>query len=820
MRLIATTFSAFLVAAAALGAPNPYQIKFFEQHVRPVLSEHCYKCHSAKAEKLKGGLLLDTRAGWMNGGDNGSVIVPGQPEKSRLIAAVRHADKDLTMPPKKKLTAAQIGNLVRWIRMGAPDPRAGKAPPPRGKLDVEAGRSFWAFQPLRQPKAPAVRQTNWPADPLDRFVLAKLEAKRLKPVAAAERETLIRRATFDLIGLPPTPGEIRAFVQDKSPEKQAFAKVVDRLLASRHFGERWGRHWLDVVRYAESTGRTRNLPYIHAWRYRDYVITSFNQDKPFNRFVQEQLAGDLLPAGASPKQVETQRVATGFLALGSHDLNVGNTRLFRSDVVDDQVDTTGRAILGLTLGCARCHDHKFDPLPTADYYAIAGMFYSTEMLIGHGPRRGGKNTFSDIRLMPIASNAASAKLGAELAELERKAGPLVGRERNLKNNLRASKNNKSSKQAIAAIQRQLRETQAKLKPIEQKLAALKKKLPKGPMAMGVRDRQKAADTRIHVRGDPLKLGAPAPRGFIQVLNPDGRRLKNRAASGRLELARWMTDPQTAAGVLAARVKVNRVWGHLFGRALVRTVDNFGATGARPTHPELLDHLAGRFIDAGWRLKPLIKSIMLSRTYRLAASHQPANHDIDPDNVLLWRMNARRIEAEALRDAILQVSGQLNRAPPNGSPAMNLDPVKEIRSLSLALRRDTARHRSVYQPIIRGLVPDMFETFDFAEPSSVTGRRDVTTVATQALFMMNNKFVTQHALHAATLLLKNASADDPSLVKAAYRRALGREPSTREAKRAVDFVNASKKGQGDAAKREAWAGLFHALFSSAEFRYLN
>ena len=427
-------------ALSALAADSdPGKIAFFERSIRPLLIEHCYKCHSQSKGEDKGGLTLDTQSGWMDGGDSGPALVPGKISESLLIEAVEQRDPDFAMPPKYKLSGPEIARLKEWVAMGAPDPRDGKP----GKLkpssiDIAAGRDFWSFRPVKSPPVPVVKSADWPSDPIDHFILAKQAGKGLVPVADADRATLIRRATYDLVGLPPTPEEIRAFINDPAGDREAFARVVDRLLSSGHFGERWGRHWLDIVRYGESMGRTRNYPFPFAWKYRDYVIASFNKDKPYDRFVTEQLAGDLLPA-RDDGQSDEHHVATGFLALGSMDLNERDREKFKLDVIDDQIDVTGRAFMAMTTGCARCHDHKFDPIPTTDYYAMAGIFGSTNTLSGYGNRQGGGNKLNRSTLISLSDKGGSGpavvatprpgakemNLQKQLANLKREESKLV-----------------------------------------------------------------------------------------------------------------------------------------------------------------------------------------------------------------------------------------------------------------------------------------------------------------------------------------------------------------------------------------------------------
>jgi hypothetical protein len=761
--------------------PTQDQAKFFETKIRPVFSSQCYSCHSSQAKKLKGGLSLDTRAGFLKGGENGPVVVPGQPDKSRLILAVRHASEELQMPPKTHLPDPAVADLVAWVKMGAPWPKDSSAPAARAATDLERARKeHWAFQPVRRVPPPAVKTAAWPKDDLDRFILARLEEKGLSPVADADRYTWIRRATFDLIGLPPTPEEVEDFLKDLSPK--ACEKVADRLLGSPRFGERWGRHWLDIARYAESTGSARNYPYPYAWRYRDYVIAALNADKPYDRFIREQIAGDLLPA-ATEAERDLQKIATGFLVLNTIDLNEKNSEQFLMDRIGEQIDVTSRAILATTVSCARCHDHKFDPILTADYYALAGVFKSTNDQVGLQNRAGaGKNYYHPDQLLTLGSQKESAPGSAPApAEPAKKKGKKAARK----------EDPGASREASA------------------------------PLAMGVHEAT-PVDAHICLHGDVEQVGPVVPRGVLPLFKPSRPVVIDRASSGRRELADWLAS---AENPLTARVIVNRVWQHLFGEGLVPTVDNFGTTGERPTHPELLDHLAARFTgEFGWSLKKLIRGLVLSRVYGLGSEAIPSQMEIDPGNRWRWRMAPRRIDAESLRDALLAVSGKLDVTPPKGSPIQTLPPNAAIggkkgRNVDF----EESFHRSVYLPILREDVPDFLQVFDFADPSTLTGRRDVTTVASQALLLMNSPFIVAQARAGAERLVASTASGDPERVEGAYLVTLGRLPSPAERARALAFVAdypASEKGDRSSPKRQAWAGFFQALLESAEFRYLN
>ncbi|MEZ5299414.1 MAG: PSD1 and planctomycete cytochrome C domain-containing protein [Verrucomicrobiales bacterium] len=812
MRPTAPALLAFALLAAGFSPtvaapPSAKETAFFENKIRPLLAEHCYKCHSAD-EKVKGGLLLDSKAGWEAGGDSGDAIEPGNPGDSLLIKAVLHTDPDLQMPPKYKLADAEIEALTAWVKMGAPDPRTGDsgAVKQASEIDIAAGKQFWAFQPVKRVTAPQPKDAAWAKSDIDRHLKADAEARGLQVAGDANRWELIRRATFDLTGLPPSPEDIAAFVKDPASDDDAFAKVVDRLLKSPQFGERWGRHWLDVVRYAESMGRTRNVPFPFAWRFRDYVIDSFNADKPFNRFLGEQIAGDLLPHN-TPAQRDEQIVATGFLALGSMDLNERDAAQFKMDQVDEQIDVTTRAFMAMTVGCARCHDHKFDPVAQEDYYALAGIFKSTEALSGTKNKGGGGNYYQPQFLATLSEG--DSKNAEEEAQKEAAA-----QRKKLQNQIAEIKRQLGDKKK-SADQQQLRK---RLKRLNQELSSMGANAGKQNLAMAAEDAKNVSDCKLCVRGDPHNLGEAVPRGFLRVAHYGGEPDIPTGASGRLELAKWLASPEHP---LTARVMANRVWQHLFGRGIVATVDNFGETGERPVNPALLDHLAVRFVEGGWSVKSLVREIMLSRAYRLSSGDVAANAAIDPGNDHFWRQNPRRLEVEAIRDSLLAIGGTLTLERPHGSP------VQRARKGEIgkgggekADERIDAPFRSVYFPVIRSGLPEMFESFDFPEPSQVIGKRDVTTVSTQALFFMNSDLVREQANGAAKALLARAGLDPNARIHHTYAHALGRRPSAAEQNQAAAYLqNFLREAKDKSAEQDAWSNLFQALFASAEFRYV-
>jgi len=834
-----------LIAAArgALAAgEDPKGVEFFEKNIRPVLVAQCYQCHSASAKEIKGELRLDTREGLRKGGESGLAIVPGKPEESLLLKALKYED-GLEMPPNGKLPDNVIANFEKWIAMGAPDPRRPNVSTVGSKISIVEARKFWSFQPPKLVPPPAVKNSAWPRSEIDRYLLAAMEAKGVVPVADADRRTLIRRVYFDLIGLPPPPEEIESFVQD--PDPKALEKLIDRLLALPQFGERWGRHWLDVARYGESTSKERNLPYPYAWRYRDYVYDSFAQDKPYDQFIREQIAGDLLPA-KNAQQRNEYLTATGFLAIGPKSLNTRNREQYRMDVADEQLDVATRAVLALSVACARCHDHKFDPIPTADYYAMVGIFRSTEVLAGVSPGNNRTGYDGELgRLVSTSSGSSGPRSGLSAAERKQLAQLKVELEKsrqelqelraaarqNAASKGEASKAGKKAKanqlppkqqQEAKRLVQHVAELQRQIEALESKSASSSSGSgSEGEPVMAVRDAAVPEDCRIHIRGEVTELGDVVPRGYVRVLTYPQSPEVNPKQSGRLQLAMWMTSRQNP---LTARVMVNRIWYHLFGRGIVPTVDNFGALGEPPSHPELLDYLALSFMEQGWSVKKMIRQIMLTRAYQLSSAHHEGNYQKDPDNTLVWRMNRRRLEAEAIRDAILAVGGNLDLARPQGSVVQEISGEIGRRAKTDVLFRET-RYRSAYLPVVRGLMPELLNLFDGADPELVTGQRDVTTVAPQALYLMNAPLVLEQSEAAARRILSDSRlTDDRARLNHAFLRILGRPPTPQQADDALafvaDFAQTMPPGTSSEQRRvEAWASLCQALIASAEFRYV-
>jgi hypothetical protein len=866
------TFSLLLAALAAGGSafaleeaaqpaakPTAEQLDFFEKKIRPVLSDKCYKCHSEKAEKLRGGLLLDTREGIRRGGDNGPAVVPGNLKESLLVDAIRYSNKDTAMPPEKaggKLPDAVIADLEKWVAMGAPDPRDGAAKVAK-KYDTSEAKKWWAYQPVRKPAAPAVKDTAWPRGDIDKYVLAALEAKDLQPVDDADKLTVLRRVYFDLVGLPPAPKEIEAFVRDTSPD--ALAKVVDRLLASPQFGERWGRHWLDVARYAESSGKDVNLAYPQAWRYRDYVIDAFNQGKPFDQFVREQLAGDLLSAKDDREKAEKVD-ATGFLAIGAKGHNEQNPRQFCLDLADEQIDTMSQAFLGLTVACARCHDHKFEPIPQRDYYALAGIFLSTDTR--WGTASGIQNRHSnDLLELPRGAGAPVIERTMSKEERARKQQTFETMRADLEKSLRerfqrgpgAGPGNGNAQDQ----QRFLREAtisgflEADLKSFDEDgrakpLAMGAKDLPASapggfggffgrpgganPMAM-FRERLRArppefatiGDARLYARGDVDKPTDRVPRGVPAVLSAEQNLNIPSGTSGRRELADWLVSKSNP---LTARVFVNRAWHWLFGQGIVESCDNFGTTGKKPANPDLLDALATRFIDEGWNVKALVREIVLSHAYALSSNYDAKNFQADPENTLVWRANKRRLDAECIRDAMLAAGGNLhtgkhvasligeNGEGPIGGPRGNGNGNAFFRgggrppgTAEDSIINASGDYRSVYLPVARDTLPDILAAFDFPEPSLVAGVRETTNVPSQALFLLNSAFATEQSQKLADRVCSaypggpngGVTANLDQRITFAYWLTFGRAPDAVERKASAEFFSRFpsnwKKGDG-------------------------
>jgi mono/diheme cytochrome c family protein len=940
MRALALTL---IIALPAIAADTTH----FEQRIRPLLIANCIDCHGP--EKQKGGLRLDSRGGWQTGGDSGAAIVPGKLDASHLWRAVSYTDRDLKMPPKRKLKASEIADLKLWIESGAVDPRDEIADSGSKSKSARVDGSFWSFQPPKAVPLPEVKNAAWPSNAIDRFVLAKLEKNGITPAPDADPRTLLRRLTFDLTGLPPTPEELDAGIGDLEAK-------IDSLMASQAFGERFTSHWLDITRFAESSGGGRSLPFKDAWRFRDYILESFRDDAPVDRMIMEQLAGDLMPY-EDADQRRRQLTATGFLSLGPTNYEEQDKGMLRMDIVDEQLDTMGRAFLGMTIGCARCHDHKFDPISTRDYYALAGILRSTRTLknytdnVAHwidvplpldgesetkmqqhekrvtelktkiaslkddlrdagsaelrkqktispadlpgivvddteaqkvgewkesqmyGPYIGasyvhdhnegkGEKTISFAPKLPktgryevrIAFNAGPNRAaramvnilhadGEELKDLKLSTENLRGLqfasmgtyrfEGNGQGFVLISNAGSEGYVTIDAVQflpvgddtnepvaQKESSTASQLKKelaaLEKELKAVQKDIPARPEAMAVADDELPEDARIHIRGSVRNLGAGVPRGFIQAAMRPGTPAIPAEASGRLQLAQWMVSREHP---LTARVMVNRVWHWLFGAGIVSTTDNFGSTGALPTHPELLDFLAVKFMEDGWNLKRLVKEMVMSKTYRMASNTPgPAS---DPDNHLLARMNRKRLDAECLRDAMLTAAGTIQRD--FGGPGVLATSVdsndQKVQNLEYAYNFNDTR-RSVYTAAFRNVRHPLFEVFDFADINQPIAQRTTSTVATQALFLMNAPQVIEQARHAADVILK-ASSTPAERIQTAFRHSLQRAPTSAELAQVTEFIESSTSGNASAEEvRDVWARFIQTLWATPEFRFLD
>lgn len=951
--LILFMFSSFSIAS------EKEELEFFESKVRPLLSKHCYKCHSEKAKKIKGNLLLDSRQGWMTGGDSGTTIKPREPQNSLFMKSINYKDHDLQMPPKYKMKDEHIAIFKKWIESGATDPRESKKAQqrPTNRIDIEKGRQFWSFQALKSPQIPKVKNPKWSTNNIDRFLLRRMEEKNLKPAPDADKNSLIRRVYFDLIGSPPTPEQIDDFMADKS--KGSLPNLIDQLMATSEFGERWGRHWLDVTRFAESSGGGRSLMFKDAWRFRDYIIRSFNNDKPFNRLILEHIAGDLLETHDN-QQRNDNLIGSGYLMLGPTNYEQQDKALLKMEVVDEQLDTLGKTFLGMTLGCARCHDHPFDPIDLTDYYGMAGIFQSTLSLtpgnvsgfitqkldtlkkksteqlayeqrvkelstklkivsdqlaklnarpdksvkqalaislkslpgividnidakkigkwqssvfhtgyinkdyIHDQGQEKGKNAviyepkiekggYYEVRLSYTAGGNRATNVpviidhqdGQTTVEVNQSQQPPLGSfislgsfrfeadtlsrvtistkdtdavviadavqflskklskaEKELKSTVKVRENGILQPQGkeLAALQK-------KFNNLDKSLIALKKKRAQSTnLAMSVKDMPKPQNGHIHIRGEVRNLGPLVPRGFMRVAVPESIAHPPSIpthSSGRLELATWLSSPENP---LTARVFVNRIWHHLFVDGLVRTTDNFGAMGEKPSHPLLLDYLAKTFIDEGWSTKKIIRQIMLTRAYRMSSKPVKNYQIIDPANRLMSHRRLKRLEAESIRDTILKISNQLNHETGGLT-------IRKISTYDLDYKFNTNK-KSIYVPAFRNSVMEIFEVFDQANPNLVIGKRNISTVPTQSLFMMNSPFVIKQAEFTARRILKK-DLNQQALVNYTYRLILGRLPTTKESKLSETYLNATLPKS----KISAWTNLCHSLFASIDFRYV-
>lgn len=889
----------------------PEKLEFFESKVRPILVQRCYECHSG--QESNGGLRLDYREGLLKGGDSGPALQADEPQGSLLLRAIRYQNADLQMPPSGKLDASEIEVLETWVAQGAFDPRAdlpsGSSDKPQG-MSIQDGRNFWSMMPLKPVEVPRAVDADWCRNPIDAFVLKELDSNGLRPSPESSRREILRRVTLGLIGLVPESQEYKAFEQDTAPE--AYERQVDRLLSSEQYGVRFGRHWLDVARYSDSNGLDENIAYGNAWRYRDYVVEAFNLDKPFDRFIEEQIAGDLLPD--ADRQSKT---ATGFLVLGAKVLAEPDRDKLTMDTIDEQLDTIGKAFMGMTLGCARCHDHKFDPIKQRDYYALAAILKGTKTFgdsnfgaIKHWNEISYANPQEKEQLKAIDAqiaekNGAWNKLKSEaigkLREQVRKqaadylavASKLtseatlnewaqVGEElklhpRVLANSRRYLDNHRQEPlfakwhelaghgdhQAIRDYYQELferalgewekakaadaqvkkledstleaarvalgdvggflaipakmehaldQESLVKIHELAESARLFESAAPDETSVMGVADKGVVDGLAIHIRGSYRNLGDVVPRGFPEVMVSQGATpIFSRHSSGRLELARWLAN---ATHPLTARVIVNRVWRWHFGRGLVESTENFGVLGDRPSHPELLDYLARWFIESGWSIKELNRLILTSSTYRMSSVHPEAQSAlaIDPENRLRWHYKLERMDAEPLRDSILQVAGRLDcQLGGKSVPLRNRQFVFDHTSIDHT-KYDSIR-RTVYLPIIRNHLYSLLEQFDFPDPTMPVGSRNTSMVSVQMLLLMNADWI----IDSASLLARRSqefSSEPSRRIDWLFETVLGRAPKEHEQRRFLDAISA-----GQASGEDPWVTLAHNLLICSEFIYV-
>ena len=770
---------ALLLPAAAV-AETPEDL--FEKHVRPLLLSKCTKCHSD--EKSESGLKLTSRQGLMTGGDSGPAIVPGEAAKSMLVSVIKPGG-DFEMPPDGPLTGEEVAAVEQWIDSGAawPGDAIGGGPrKTRTGEPTDEERRHWAYQPPVDPPVPQMPSAAGAAvHPIDAFIQAKLAEKGIAQVGPADKRTLLRRVTYDLTGLPPAPADLDSFEGDASSD--AFTNVVERLLASPAYGERWGRHWLDLVRYADTAGETGDYPAMLAWKYRNYVIAAFNADKPYDRFLREQIAGDLVADPSDPAAFAEAITATGFLAIA---------RRFGFDTVShmhltyqDMIDTVGQATIGLTVGCARCHDHKYDAITAADYYALYGIFESTKLSFP-----GDEQTKRPRDMVPLLPP-------------DQLAGP-----------------RRAFETRLAVTERLLNEAEAEKKGVDElkKQHESLKFAPPFPTAYGAVEGT-PKNTKIQKRGEPKRPGDEVPRRFLAVLGGEPVPAEEKG-SGRRQLADWIASP---ANPLTARVIVNRVWQHHFGEGLVATENDFGVRGAAPTHPELLDWLACRFVENGWSIKWLHRLILSSETYRLASTFDAAAAAADPDDTLLWRFRRRRLSAEEMRDSLLVLGGTLDQTPGEGHPFPPVTDWGFSQHNPFAGIYDTPK-RSVYLMTPRLGRHPLLALFDGADANASTPHRVATTVPTQALFWMNAPLVHEQSLAFAARLL--VEPNPTARTTLAYREAFGRRPTDAEQAEAADFV-ARYRAALDSTDipaadrdRQAWAGFARTMFAANEFLHVD
>jgi len=827
--LCLTLFTQLIACSTLLSADD--SLDHFERSIRPLLARRCWSCHSQQSGKSEGSLLLDDQQAWLKGGDSGPAILPGNAADSLLLQAVRYSSSDLQMPPSGSLAPDEIAALEQWVAAGAPAPAGRLSGPLSNPADPVAGRSHWAWQSLGSPQPPAVTNSQWPQGTIDAFILAELETRGLQPAADANPATVLRRISFQLTGLPPS-AELMQRIHN-TPIESALPSIVDELLASRQSAEHWARHWLDLARYADSNGLDENFLFREAWRYRNWVIDALHQGMPFDQFLLHQLAGDLLP-WQTLEQRDQQRIAAGFLVVGPKVLLGVDPERQKMDIADEQLDTVCRAVLGQTLGCARCHDHKFDPFPTADYYAMAGIFTSVQVM--QQRYMLGEQRVME-RLVGLGQDGQALNDAWEQYWRDRPG---------LQQRMQQAEATLKILQAgdTPAITQRLAENSDSFSasardpatPLPDRIAAqqlhaaeLKRTFEHPPAipprAMVPNDHSTPVSEHIRLAGRHSDRGAQVPRGFAQVLLDGDQPPLPADSSGRLQFSQWLTSPTTRAGMLAARVQANRIWHHLLGAGLVSTVDNFGRTGEQPSHPQLLDYLARRLLDSGWSQRDLIREIVLSRTFRLSCSTidgQLEQHD--PGNRLLGRGRRRRLTAEALRDSVLMAAGQLDLQPVQSTVSYLGDQATAVGSNPVRRKTDFLC-RSIYLPVIRNDLPEIFEVFDFANPHLSTGARTETSVPAQGLFFLNDSLVMDAAAATAGKLLQQyPGASHKVLAAQAFQRITGTDASVQDLAAMQQFLELTDCEFTAAAntdsRTKALALLCHAIFGSSRFQYLD
>jgi len=850
-----TTNSSMLAAEEPQESPKltKQETQYFESRIRPILATKCYSCHSVDSGEAEGGLRLDSREAILRGGTSGPALVPKNPTKSLLIKAVEHLDSDLAMPPKSaggKLSENDIKELTRWVRMGAPDPRKEEEHLLAKEQINESAKSWWAYQPMTTPNLPA--KDAWAWNNIDRFIAEKHRDNKIQPVSDAEPSALLRRLYFDLTGLPPTIEQVRAFsdsLKSGASRQETIERVVDELLESQAFASHWARHWLDVARYAESSGRDVNVPYNQAWRYRDWVIDAFRTNKPFDRFLLEQIAGDLIQTD-DPQEKAEGIVATGFLAIGSRNINEGNQKLFALDQADEQIDSVFQATMAMTMACARCHDHKFEPISQKQYTAVAGIFLSTDTRYGASGGNNARNSADPIELpsecdaptlAPTWSEEEIKKKRQELAKLRKEIASIIDDMDEKRKKAKANGTFDRSRQ------QELRKASQQANELEFQLSALRDDDSVRPLAMGAVDRPLEApkpdanrerlgryvggvrrvafptidNSPFFSRGEVGLPGEKVQRSVPDIFGDAKQYRIPNTTSGRMELARWITSEKNP---MTARVAVNRFWHWMMGQGIVDSVDNFGTTGSKPSNPELLDHLASEFIDSGWDVKKLIRTIALSRSYQLSSVQQnPTAFSVDPENKLLWRAKSRRLQAEEIRDAMLSLSGRLDTSAVLGTAMAKknlgnrVDPsVAKKRGKGEVFPEDVCR--SVYLPMPRGALPEVLELFDLPDAMVVQGARETTNVPSQSLFLLNNTTVAGFASAIARQVTETipgrGSENFQERVDLLYETILCRKPTGDELQIADELFRSSDNSES------GWISLARGLLATAEFRYLD